>query len=395
MRRIIGVFRRPVVAWIIALAFVCAERPAAGESARNDGDVTITVSVKSSESAKYATAETHTREDWTRAWNKAKIETLTAPSTLYTDTYVEIAEGGAKRTFAMREDGVLFDPGANRSITLSSKVRRQWIAAAGALRKRHYGEIVEWDQAKSRIPRKAIVTVVDLETGLSFRAQRRAGSSHADVQPLTRRDTAVMKEIYGGKWSWRRRAIVVTSDDGSAIAASMHGMPHGGDGIPDNGFSGHFCIHFAGSTTHRSGKTDLSHQLMVHKAAGKLPEWFRASSPELRTEAIFDALHQQDEAVLRAALQGSSSETLQTFLQWLSKADAVRIEPPKEQDGAEDAVTADISVKAAWTWKGGGVKQETVRLQFARETVRSPWIITGVESKSGSKGNSNIRKKGA
>ncbi len=35
-----------------------------------------------------------------------------------------------------------------------------------------------------------------------------------------------MKEIYGGKWSWKRRAIIVIHQD-QWIAASMHGMPHG------------------------------------------------------------------------------------------------------------------------------------------------------------------------
>ncbi|MCC3377949.1 hypothetical protein LKX83_33445, partial [Cohnella sp. REN36] len=70
-----------------------------------------------------------------------------------------------------------------------------------------------------------------------------AGKYHADVQPLTKADTKIMKQIYNGKWSWKRKAIVVKKDH-HYYAASMQGMPHGGDGIPDNSFSGHFCIHF-------------------------------------------------------------------------------------------------------------------------------------------------------
>ena len=69
-------------------------------------------------------------------------------------------------------------------------------------------------------------TVIDVETGKSFDVQRRAGSHHADVQPLTRKDTKVMKEIYHGHWSWRRRALLILAEN-RLLAASMHGMPHG------------------------------------------------------------------------------------------------------------------------------------------------------------------------
>ena len=58
-----------------------------------------------------------------------------------------------------------------------------------------------------------------------------------------------MKSIYGGSWSWDRRAILVKYD-GHVYAASMNGMPHEDDTISDNDFDGHFCIHFTGSKTH-------------------------------------------------------------------------------------------------------------------------------------------------
>ena len=57
-----------------------------------------------------------------------------------------------------------------------------------------------------------------------------------------------MKTIYNGKWSWKRRAILIITHD-QLLAASMHGMPHGA-GALKNGFPGHFCVHFYGSTTH-------------------------------------------------------------------------------------------------------------------------------------------------
>jgi len=75
-----------------------------------------------------------------------------------------------------------------------------------------------------------------------------------------------MKKIYGGKWSWARRAIVVEVD-GYRIAASMNGMPHGGQAISGNNFDGQFCIHFLNSRTHGSDRVDPDHQAAIKKAA--------------------------------------------------------------------------------------------------------------------------------
>lgn len=129
------------------------------------------------------------------------------------------------------------------------------------------GRLADWWTDASKVfglYEKAMVT--DVETGKSFWVQRRGGSKHADSQPLTTKDTAIMKQIYGGEWSWARRAIVVAVDNQN-LAASMNGMPHG-DGALDNGFPGHFCIHFLNSRTHGTDNLDPQHQAMVQKAAG-------------------------------------------------------------------------------------------------------------------------------
>ena len=87
-------------------------------------------------------------------------------------------------------------------------------------------DMLPWEKVYGILPKYSKFTVLDVETGKMFKVQRRAGSRHADVQPLTSKDTKIMKEIYGGKWSWKRRAIIVIHQD-QWIAASMHGMPHG------------------------------------------------------------------------------------------------------------------------------------------------------------------------
>jgi len=46
----------------------------------------------------------------------------------------------------------------------------------------------------------------------------------------------------------------------------MNGMPHGTATISNNGFDGHFCIHFYKSKTHGTGLVDDEHQNCVEQA---------------------------------------------------------------------------------------------------------------------------------
>lgn len=131
----------------------------------------------------------------------------------------------------------------------------------------HYKtEEIDWfKDGNTKIPKGAIVTVKDIATGKTFKAKRWSGANHADMEPLTASDTAIMKSIYGGTWSWTRHAILVLYKD-HVYAASMNGMPHGTTTISNNNFDGHFCIHFTGSKTHGSKKVDPDHQNAIKRA---------------------------------------------------------------------------------------------------------------------------------
>ena len=157
-------------------------------------------------------------------------------------------------------------------------------------------EMLPWEKVNGILPKYSKFTVLDLETGKMFKVQRRAGNRHADVQPLTSKDTKIMKEIYGGEWSWKRRAIIVIHHD-QWIAASMHGMPHGA-GALENNFPGHFCIHFYGSTTHGTKSMDLSHKLMILKAAGNLQEYVDSADPYELINAYVAGFKQQDSRII-------------------------------------------------------------------------------------------------
>ncbi|MBE5787440.1 MAG: hypothetical protein E7324_07875 [Clostridiales bacterium] len=127
-------------------------------------------------------------------------------------------------------------------------------------------ERLDWFNGKQNvIPRGATFEVKDVLTGKVFKVRRWAGANHIDAEPLTASDTATMKAIYGGSWSWSRRAILVKYN-GHVYAASMNGMPHGTTTISNNNFNGHFCIHFYNSRTHETNRVDAAHQNAVARA---------------------------------------------------------------------------------------------------------------------------------
>lgn len=142
---------------------------------------------------------------------------------------------------------------------------------------------------ESFFARGETATVYDIKSGKSFKIKRTYGTNHADCETLTAEDTKIMKQIYGGQWSWERRPVIVTVN-GKKIAASMAGMPHAGvdsepanayvskrsgdygagtnlDTVKGNGMDGHFDIHFLNSKTHGTGKVNADHQNAVKEAA--------------------------------------------------------------------------------------------------------------------------------
>lgn len=130
-------------------------------------------------------------------------------------------------------------------------------------------EMMPWfDGVNNIFHRGMVVKVTHINTGLTFYARRYGGRFHADSEPLTTEDTEILRRIYGGGFSWNREAVLVEVG-GRRIAASMNGMPHGGEYIQDNNFQGHFCIHFYGSFLHETGRRDGRHQEMVRYAAGR------------------------------------------------------------------------------------------------------------------------------
>lgn len=132
-----------------------------------------------------------------------------------------------------------------------------------------YGEYLDWwTQAQYVFPINKTARIIDFQTGRFFNVKRTIGANHSDTEPLTSQDSAIIKEIWGGFYSWKTRAVLVEVD-GRRIAASMTSMPHGIEYIGPNDFNGHFDIHFLNSTRHDDGTIDAEHQAQVKIASGK------------------------------------------------------------------------------------------------------------------------------
>ena len=98
-----------------------------------------------------------------------------------------------------------------------------------------------------------------------FTAKRQAGGYHLDAEPLTAADTATLKKINGGEFTWYRRPMLVLYN-GRVYACSIYSEPHGSDTIASNNFDGQFCLHFYGSKTHGTDRVDPDHMKCEEQA---------------------------------------------------------------------------------------------------------------------------------
>ena len=156
---------------------------------------------------------------------------------------------------------------------------------------RRFGEYVTWNEVKPLITKGVTIFLIeDYETGKTFELMATYGGLHSDTEPVTKEDTAIMKEIWGGQWSWKSRPVLVHFN-GRVIAASLNGMPHAGledqpegiyvsnrsagfgygynlDYVKGNDVSGHVCLHFKNSKLHVNKQEDWKHQRNTRIAAG-------------------------------------------------------------------------------------------------------------------------------
>ncbi len=157
----------------------------------------------------------------------------------------------------------------------------------GPEKKGRRGALDWFEEVQYILERGTDAYITDVDTGKSFWVRRTFGTNHADIEPLTKEDSDIIKDIWNG-WSWDRRAVVVQVGD-DILAGAMSAMPHAGldsapavnyvsgrsagygygqnlDAIKNNGADGVMDLHFKSSRTHSTNRVQSSMQNMVDKA---------------------------------------------------------------------------------------------------------------------------------
>ena len=118
---------------------------------------------------------------------------------------------------------------------------------------------IDWFANKSKIiSGTGTYKIMDIATGRSLNIKIQSAGNHADVEPLTAKDTEVLCSLYGVSTAsqletlnkWQRRAVVMTNGNGLQFVGSIYAIPHGQDTVSGNNYDGQFCLHFKGSTIH-------------------------------------------------------------------------------------------------------------------------------------------------
>lgn len=275
-----------------------------------------------------------------------------------------LQSAGKSRTLYLSPHYLAHCPLSRSSYGPLERLFAPWIARLHA---RQFGEALDWAEVDVQLPRGGRVRVTDLDTGQSFWLYRYGGELHADVEPHTVRDTEVMRSIFG-VWTWRRRAMVVELE-GRQVAASLNGMPHGGGRIPGNAFDGHACLHFTGSLTHGTRRTDPAHRLMVRKAAGKLAEILWQPSPHELAADYLVFLIQQD----LATLDLMTAPNLRPRLRDLQLAGLVVSGLTVLE---ESPLEASLQIEANVARAGGDMLPgQTIGMVLRRRSITSPWQV--------------------
>ncbi|MCE5343552.1 MAG: peptidoglycan-binding protein [Eubacteriales bacterium] len=101
-----------------------------------------------------------------------------------------------------------------------------------------------YTEVKPTIKSGQHITVFDPATNLQWTLRLYSLGHHADSEPLTAIDTAIMYKAFGNTNTWTPKPVYVQLPSGVWTLASMHNVPHLSGTIKDNNFDGHLCVHF-------------------------------------------------------------------------------------------------------------------------------------------------------
>lgn len=182
-----------------------------------------------------------------------------APTITYVVQYGDTASSIAKKFKVSAQDIMKYNYmtdndwfSGGQTIAINGYALRDYAVIPGESKGRtKYGTVVDWyKDGQYILKRNTNIQITDVSTGLYFSAKVMGGFNHADIEPLSKSDTAIMQKIFT-KWGWTPRPVSVYLN-GMNIASSLSGMPHSFDTTPSNGVSGHFDLYLKNSKPHDS-----------------------------------------------------------------------------------------------------------------------------------------------
>ncbi|OQB23303.1 MAG: hypothetical protein BWY11_01907 [Firmicutes bacterium ADurb.Bin182] len=130
------------------------------------------------------------------------------------------------------------------------------------------GKLVPWNEVKSMLQINSDYTITDFNTGKSWNMAFTGGENHAEMECKNALDAAEYKKAFGNEYNYSKRPVLVEIN-GTHIAASLQGFPHGEDTVSGNDMDGHACLFFEGSLSHVSSLPDVEHMNHIYTAAGR------------------------------------------------------------------------------------------------------------------------------
>lgn len=106
--------------------------------------------------------------------------------------------------------------------------------------------------------------ILDLRTQKTFIVQRTGGQGHADVETINSYHTQIFCDIV--ETFPKSRLPVLVNLNNMWVVASLSTTPHGFSMISTNNLDGHLCLHFSGSVTDGTKRTDLLSQKTIKTA---------------------------------------------------------------------------------------------------------------------------------
>ena len=180
--------------------------------------------------------------------------------TLLSGSYVEMLEYDPDGWSKVKERGV------------TGYIKSEYLAEDFTSLGKEIVELLYWEDAIPLVPTGVALPIIDVRTGIMYDIRCFSKGMHADVEPITKADTAAILESRDGVWAWDPRPVWVFIGE-RVFAASLNGQPHDVGTIPDNGMNGHLCLHFNGTiTNNKSYERDLNNAVIEAWKAGQTIE---------------------------------------------------------------------------------------------------------------------------